>query len=93
MDVSTLPAPPLALRVVAVAPPHAGASGIGVLAVTALDEHGAPVTAYLHVPATLLARLGADVETWCARQPPPAPPVHTTETEAVTPTNALLLAS
>lgn len=69
MDALTLPAPPHAFRISAIAPPHAGTSGVAVVEVHALDEHGSPVTAYLHLPAELLARLAVEAAAWIAEQP------------------------
>lgn len=79
MDVSTLPAPsparqaptapeadrePIVLRVRQVFPLHAGCSGQGVLTIEALDAHGAPVTAYLHVPDDQLTNLASYSASW-----------------------------
>lgn len=52
----------LALHVRQVFAPHAGTSGEGVIMIEALDEHGSPVTAYLHVPDELLAQTDLS---WC----------------------------
>jgi len=79
MDVSTLPAPtparqvptapeadrePMVLRVRRIFPLHVGCSGESVLTVKGLDERGAPVTAYLHVPDDQLADLASYDAPW-----------------------------
>jgi len=59
---SLAPSPAVSsLRVAAIDPPHAGCSGVAVLTVQGLDEHGSRVTAYLHVPEALLAQLADDL--------------------------------
>ncbi|MGA9077458.1 MAG: hypothetical protein WB383_03885 [Acidimicrobiales bacterium] len=79
MDVLTLPAPSSApqvstapeadseqivLRVRRVFPLHAGCSGQGVLTIEALNAHGTPVTAYLHVPDDQVADLASYNASW-----------------------------
>ena len=59
---SLAPAPAVsALRVAAISPSHVGCSGMRVLIIDGLDEHGSRVTAYLHVPEALLAQLADDL--------------------------------
>lgn len=74
MDVRTLPAENaderlleagvLSLRVREALPAHAGCSDEGVLTVVARNERGEVVTAYLHVPISVLTHLGRDALTW-----------------------------